>query len=171
MQEKNGYGKTKRSFVLKPAQRRALRGREGADRVRLMTNAGEIVGRLHSAETGNAAILWVFGSGGGLGGPSATPTRRTVSAVRRHLARARLQAPRRSPSVCSMASRGGVPGEPGQDPGCARRSLVRGAVVVNAGASSQAVIAVAALSSQASGTDTVGDLQPQARHLYSRQRR
>jgi alpha-beta hydrolase superfamily lysophospholipase len=35
-----------------------------------------------------------------------------------------------------------------------------GAVVVNAGASSQAVIAVAALSSQASGTDTVGDLSP-----------
>ena len=32
--------------------------------------------------------------------------------------------------------------------------------VVNAGASSQAVIAVAALSSQASGTDTVGDLSP-----------
>ena len=44
--------------------------REGADRVRLMTNAGEIVGRLHSAETGDAAILWVFGSGGGLGGPA-----------------------------------------------------------------------------------------------------
>ena len=35
-----------------------------------MTNAGEIVGRLHSAETGNAAVLWVFGSGGGLGGPA-----------------------------------------------------------------------------------------------------
>ena len=35
-----------------------------------------------------------------------------------------------------------------------------GAVVINAGAISQAVIAVVALSSQASGTDMVGDLSP-----------
>jgi fermentation-respiration switch protein FrsA (DUF1100 family) len=138
--------------------------REGADRVRLMTNAGEIVGRLHSAETGDAAILWVFGSGGGLGGPAGGLYTRLAGRFR-PLDVTSLELDYRRPGdlrdcvldvllgVAYLASLGKT-----------RIVLVGhsfgGAVVINAGAISQAVIAVAALSSQASGTDTVGDLSP-----------
>ena len=43
--------------------------REGVDRVRLVTDRGAIAGRLQLAE-GDLAMLWVFGAGGGLGGPA-----------------------------------------------------------------------------------------------------
>jgi len=40
-----------------------------SERLQLMTSHGSIAGRLHPAE-GERAILWVFGAGGGLGGPA-----------------------------------------------------------------------------------------------------
>ena len=38
--------------------------------VRLLTSRGPIGARFHAAESGDVAVLWVFGSGGGLGGPA-----------------------------------------------------------------------------------------------------
>jgi hypothetical protein len=44
---------------------------EGQERLRLLTDAGGIECRLHPAPAGGgAAVLWVFGAGGGLGGPA-----------------------------------------------------------------------------------------------------
>ena len=43
--------------------------REGIERARLVTSQGAISGRLQLS-SGDRAILWVFGSGGGLGGPA-----------------------------------------------------------------------------------------------------
>src|SRR3954465_3304841 len=138
--------------------------REGADRVRLMTNAGEIVGRLHLAETGDAAVLWVFGAGGGLGGPAGGAYTRLGQRLR----------PRGITSL-ELAYR-----HPGRLQDCVqdvllgldwlgsegRRRVVLvghsfgGAVVITAGAATEVVIAVAALSSQTRGTEAVAALAP-----------
>ena len=43
---------------------------EGQERLRLLTDAGAVECRWHPAPAGDAAVLWVFGAGGGLGGPA-----------------------------------------------------------------------------------------------------
>ena len=43
---------------------------DGAETLVLHTDGGPIDCRFHPAETGDAAVLWVFGAGGGLGGPA-----------------------------------------------------------------------------------------------------
>lgn len=73
-----------------PAFQEVLRGPEdeATDLVKLVTSQGTLLGRLHPAE-GDAAILWDFGSGGGLGGPAGGPlhaSRRAPPAPRRYLA-------------------------------------------------------------------------------------
>ena len=138
--------------------------REGADRVRLMTNAGEVVGRLHLAETGNAAILWVFGSGGGLGGPAGGLYTRLAEQFR-PMAVTSLELDYRHPGDlrhCVLDVLLGVSylGSLGRTRIVLVGHSFGGAVVINAGAVSQAVIAVAALSSQSCGTDRVGELSP-----------
>jgi alpha-beta hydrolase superfamily lysophospholipase len=43
---------------------------DGMERLRLLTDGGAITCRLHPTPEGDAAVLWVFGAGGGLGGPA-----------------------------------------------------------------------------------------------------
>ena len=43
---------------------------DGAQHIALETTAGTIRCRFHDAAGGDAAVLWVFGAGGGLGGPA-----------------------------------------------------------------------------------------------------
>jgi pimeloyl-ACP methyl ester carboxylesterase len=43
---------------------------DGAEILELVTDAGSIPCRLHAAPEGNAGIVWVFGAGGGWGGPA-----------------------------------------------------------------------------------------------------
>src|ERR1700681_4844588 len=45
-------------------------GVNGVEEIRLRTNAGVIPGRYHITHNGDAAVLWVFGSKGGLDGPA-----------------------------------------------------------------------------------------------------
>ena len=137
---------------------------DGADGVALVTDQGTISARLHPAEGGDTAVLWVFGAGGGLGGPAGGVYER----LGRQLANeeiASLQVDYRRPAdlvpcvldvlvgVAFLAARGRT-----------RVVLVGhsfgGAVVITAGAASDAVIAVAALSSQSSGTQAVAALAP-----------
>lgn len=152
--------------------RLALRGVErgvdedGAERPTLRTDGGPIAGRFHVARSpaGDAAVLWVFGAGGGLGGPAGGLYPR----LGRQLAGEgipSLELAYRHPGALAdcvadvllgieyLATRGG-----------ARVALVGhsfgGAVVIAAGAASPAAIAVAALRSQTAGTDTVDRLAP-----------
>ena len=137
-------------------------GREG--HLRLLTDAGRINCRLHRASFGDAAVLWVFGAGGGLGGPAGGLYTRLG-----HLLRGQ--------GILSLELAYRHPGRLGdcvQDvllglawlAGEGRRRVVLvghsfgGAVVIKAGAASQAVIAVAALSSQTQGTEAVPSLSP-----------
>src|SRR5919107_4116464 len=43
---------------------------DGTERVVLATDSGAVECRLHAATHGDAAVVWVFGAGGGLGGPA-----------------------------------------------------------------------------------------------------
>ncbi|WP_210528973.1 alpha/beta hydrolase [Rubellimicrobium arenae] len=136
---------------------------EQSDLVKLVTSQGSLVGRLHPAQ-GDAAVLWVFGSGGGLGGPAGGLYSRLAE---------RLQ----PAGVTSLELDYRRPGEL---QGCVMDVLVGlawleslgqrrvvlvghsfgGAVVIGAGALSDRVIAVAALSSQTAGTSAVARLSP-----------
>lgn len=131
--------------------------------VQLNTSAGAIHGRLQEA-AGDAAILWVFGGGGGLSGPA--------GGVYFRLGRqlyprgiTSLELDYRHPGSlqeCVLDVRLGI--EYLMKQGKRRIVLVGhsfgGAVVITAGAGSDAVVAVAALSSQSSGTASVQALSP-----------
>ncbi len=43
---------------------------DGTTRIDLLTDEGVIGCRYHSASTGDAAVVWVFGAGGGWNGPA-----------------------------------------------------------------------------------------------------
>lgn len=141
---------------------------EGVERLRLRTAEGDIEGRLHAPPPGaapsDAAILWVFGSGGGLGGPAGGVYTRLG---RRFAARgvASLELAYRRPGRlrdCARDALLGLAWLAGEGRG--RVALVGhsfgGAVVVTVGAASPGVVAVAPLSGQSAGTEAVADLAP-----------
>jgi fermentation-respiration switch protein FrsA (DUF1100 family) len=136
----------------------------GQERLRLVTAAGEIEGRLHPASSGDAAVLWVFGAGGGLGGPAGGLYTRLGQRLRR-CGITSLELAYRHPGrlgPCLQDVLLGLNWLAGEGRG--RVVLVGhsfgGAVVITAGAASKAVIAVAALSSQTRGTEAVTLLAP-----------
>ncbi len=140
-------------------------GREdGAEIVRLHTDAGTIDTRYHPADMGDVAVLWVFGAGGGLGGPAGGLYPRLAA----HLAPlgiASLRLDYRRPAEllpCVLDVLVGIAYLATRARG--RVVLVGhsfgGAVVIAAGAASPAVIGVAALSSQMAGAGHVGQISP-----------
>ena len=137
---------------------------EGGEPLRLRTSRGVIECRLHSTAAGDAAILWVFGAGGGLGGPAGGLYERLAGQFQAVNVTS-LQLDYRRPGhlrECVLDVLLGVGYLASQ--GKSRIVLVGhsfgGAVVITAGAMSAAVIAVAALSSQTSGTEAVPALSP-----------
>ena len=141
-------------------------GREehGVREVRLQTNAGAIDCRFHQAASGDSAIVWVFGAGGGLGGPAGGLYIRLAEVMTADSV-ASLRLDYRHPgqlSSCVLDVLLGVAYL--ESIGRERVVLVGhsfgGAVVINAGALTQNVVAVAALSPQSYGTDAAEDLSP-----------
>ena len=139
---------------------------EGAERLRLCTNAGVIECRLHNTYEGDAAILWVFGAGGGLGGPAGGLYTRLAEQLRPYGV-ASLELDYRRPGYlrdCVLDVLLGARYLVSQ--GKNRIVLVGhsfgGAVVITAGTMSEAVVAVAALSSQTRGTEVVDALSPKS---------
>lgn len=133
-------------------------------RLRLVTDAGTIDARFHPAATGDAALLWVFGDGGGLGGPA--------DGV---YARLGAQFATRSVASLELDYR-----RPGSLPDCVADALVGlawleaqgrsrlilvghsfgGAVVINTAARHGGTAGVVAMSSQTAGTALVAELSP-----------
>ena len=136
---------------------------ETTDLVKLVTSQGTLLGRLHPAG-GDVAILWVFGAGGGLGGPAGGLYTRLAERLQ-PTGVASLELDYRRPGElmgCVLDVLVGIAWL--ESLGHSRIVLVGhsfgGAVVVNAGATSPAVVAVAALSSQTYGTEAVDELGP-----------
>jgi hypothetical protein len=159
-----------------------------ADVLRLHTNAGAIETRYHAADSGDVAVLWVFGAGGGLGGPAGGLYPRLAERLVPHGV-ASLRMDYRRPgdlSACVLDALVGIGYL--RTRGRTRAVLVGhsfgGAVAISAGVESADVVAVAALSSQTAGALHIADLSPRpvllmhgtadevlpdrcSRHLYS----
>ena len=129
----------------------------GRERLTLVTDRGRIDCRLHAADDGDAAILWVFGTGGGLGGPAGGLYTRLGERLR-PLGVTSLELAYRRPGVLFECVADALVGVAWLTQLAGRKRLVLvghsfgGAVVITAGAASEAVVAVAALSSQSNGT-------------------
>lgn len=137
---------------------------DGSERIVLVTDRGEVECRLHEASYGDAAVLWVFGAGGGLGGPAGGLYARLGSQLTASGLTSLEVAYRRPGDLgeCVLDALLGV-----AFLGTLERTRVvlvghsfGGAVVITAGAASERVIAVAALSSQSAGTHAASALAP-----------
>ena len=133
------------------------------ERLQLVTDEGAILCRHHPAE-GENAILWVFGAVGGLGGPAGGLYSRLGSQFQ-ETGTTSLELDYRRPGYlqdCIVDVLVGLAHL--ESLGKQRIVLVGhsfgGAVAINAGAISEAVIAVAALSSQTAGAEWVERLSP-----------
>lgn len=132
--------------------------------LQLKTDAGNIDCRFHPAPQGDSAALWVFGAGGGLGGPGrGLYVRLATYLTNYNVGSLRLDYRRPGQLAdCVADVLAGVSYL--EQKGRPRIALVGhsfgGAVVIRAGIASPAVAGVAALSSQAFGTEDVEALSP-----------
>jgi fermentation-respiration switch protein FrsA (DUF1100 family) len=136
---------------------------ETSERLQLVTSEGALPCRYHPAE-GEHAILWVFGAGGGLGGPAGGLYTRLGGQFREY-GTASLELDYRHAGVLDDCIPDVLIGLAYLESlGKSQIALVGhsfgGVVVLKAGVISDAVIAVAALSSQTAGTQAVGKLSP-----------
>ena len=130
----------------------------------LKTNLGTIRCRLHKAAAGNTAILWVFGSCGGLGGPAGGIYERLAGQLQ-FFDVTSLQLDYRRPGYLSHCVEDVLLGieylaSLGKNKVVLVGHSFGGAVVIASGVISNAVTAVAALSSQSMGTENVSSLSP-----------
>ena len=128
------------------------------------TTAGTIRCRVHRAHGATVGIVWVFGAGGGLGGPAGGLYTRLAKQLQpEEITSLRLDY--RHPgqlTPCVLDTLAGM--YVLEQMGISRIILVGhsfgGAVVISAGAASASTLGVAALSSQTSGTGAVEQLSP-----------
>ena len=138
-------------------------GREGVERVRLNTTLGPIEARLQSAQ-GDAAVLWVFGSGGGMGGPAGGLYARLGARLAAEGA-ASLEVDYRRPGELRDCIADVLIAAAWLESLGKRRIVLvghsfGGAVVIAAGAARLSIVAVAALSPQTYGAEAVAGLVP-----------
>lgn len=146
-------------------QKLSVVGDEDADGARafeIETDAGVIRAMYHEVSSSNAAVIWMFGTGGGLEGPAGGMyTRLAKDLTSQDIASLRVDY--RSPGdieACVLDILVSI--HVLQSLGCSRIVLVGhsfgGAVAICAGAANPQVLAVAALSTQLEYTDSVTDL-------------
>ena len=132
--------------------------------VRIRTDAGTIDCRYQNAGETNVGVLWVFGAGGGFGGPAGGLYTRLGGILARERV-ASLEVNYRAAGhlvSCVLDVLAGIVylSTTGQNRIILVGHSFGGAVVITAGADDEHVIGVAALSSQSYGADAVSDLSP-----------
>jgi hypothetical protein len=134
----------------------------GGEMLYLVTSLGNIRCRLHRAQSRvGKAVVWMFGAGGGLGGPAGGVYERLASQLSKRGVTS-LQLDYRHPAHLQMCVLDVLAGFDLSAPGgtlLAGHSF-GGAVAIAAGAMHPGVAGVAALGSQTFGTETVGLLSP-----------
>lgn len=141
---------------------------DGAWVLTLHTDRGDIDARLHEppGAAAHAGVVWVGGAGGGLSGPAGGLYPRLAEQLAPDgVASLRLNYRRPNDlEECTLDTLVGAAFLETRE--LPRLALVGhsfgGAVVINAGVNSGAVVGVAALSSQTYGADRVGELSPRA---------
>jgi alpha-beta hydrolase superfamily lysophospholipase len=139
---------------------------DGVEHLRLQTDAGLISCRYHEAAAGDAAVVWVSGAGGGLDGPAhGLYPRLAGHLVGEGIASLRLDY--RHPNfieTCVLDTLLSIAylGQRGRRRVALVGHSFGGAVAITAGALSESVFAVAALSSQTYGTELVAELSPRS---------
>ena len=138
---------------------------DNVEELTLYTNLGQMPARLHPAPTGAPAVVWVGGAGGGLDGPAWGMYPRVAGQLV-NLGVASLRLHYRKPNYledCVADTLLGVQ-HLVQQRGYGAVALVGhsfgGAVVISAGALSEEVKAVVAMSSQTYGTDLASRVSP-----------
>ncbi len=136
----------------------------GVREVRLHVDGGTSECRYHEAGTGDAAVLWIFGAGGGLGGPAGGLYIRLAERLAEGSV-ASLRLDYRRPgdlNACVLDVLGGMQYLEGRER--TRVVLVGhsfgGAVAIAAGTTHDHVAGVATLSTQIYGTENVAALSP-----------
>jgi hypothetical protein len=155
--------KQKREFILESVT--AHQTVAGVEELTLNTNEGGITARLHPAPAGAPAVVWVGGAGGGLDGPAWGMYPRLAGQLAAHgIASLRLHY--RQPNYleeCVLDTLLGAEYLVRQR-GYQAVALVGhsfgGAVVISAGALSDGIKAVVAMSSQTYGTDLAPQVSP-----------
>jgi dienelactone hydrolase len=135
---------------------------EGARAFEMHTDAGIIHARYHEAPFSDAAVVWMFGSGGGLGGPAGGMYTRLAKQLVEH-GIGSLRVDYREPgdlvsSVLDILVSVHVLGTLGTTRVVLVGHSFGGAVAICAGAAIPGIVGVAALSSQSANTDSVMDL-------------
>lgn len=136
---------------------------DGSIRIELVTAAGTILCRAFGSSDGDSAVLWVFGAGGGWGGPArgvyprlgrqlASEGALSLEVAYRHPAQLR-------PCVLDVLTALKWLENEGTKRVVLAGHSFGGAVVIQAAAISKSVIGVAALSSQLHGARDIGQLR------------
>src|SRR4051794_36376153 len=137
---------------------------DGTESLMLITDNGQIRARCHAATGGTKSVLWLFGAGGGLGGPAGGIYYRLARQLVRNGV-ASLELDYRHPGDlidCTLDALLGIElladrGHP--DVMLAGHSF-GGAVVIRTAVASERVIGVVAMSSQSYGAEGVGRISP-----------
>lgn len=137
----------------------------GGEDFRLEVGGSSVKARVHRA-SGYVGVVWVFGAGGGLGGPAGGVYERLAARLQ-PLAISSLQVDYRRPAALAPCVEDTLAGVAYLNHlGMERVMLVGhsfgGSVVINAAAASGSVIGVAALSSQSYRTEVVSRLSPKS---------
>src|SRR3954447_7003625 len=140
--------------------------KDAAEDLTLGTPDAPIRCRLHRATAGNAGIVWVFGAGGGLGGPAGGIYERLARTLQVEGITS-LQLDYRRPAHLDPCVEDTLAGAAyvralGIDRVIFVGHSFGGAVAIAAGVVSPDVIGVAALSSQTRGAEAVGRLSPKS---------
>jgi alpha/beta superfamily hydrolase len=154
-----GQGSSERTMISEPEEPEIMQ-----EEVGISTPRGTVRGVLHPPDDARGAVVMVGGAGGGIHGPSSIYEKLATSLQTEGAAALRLEY--RIPNflhecVYDVLAAIAALGRRGVDRAVLVGWSFGGAVVISAGAESEAVVGVATVASQTYGAGAVGELSPE----------